>query len=525
MITLQDVSISIAGLSLLEDANLFIAEGYKCGLVGPNGTGKTTLFRALLGEQDYDGKIELTKNLRIVSVEQKLHDLDLSPLEYVMYSDKERTTLFKALENPFITPDEMGDIYDRLLAIDAYTAEGRASAILKGLGFDEDMQLTPLNSFSGGWQMRVALACALFVPSDVLLLDEPTNHLDLEAVVWLEDYLKSYSGTIILVSHDRNFLDNICSHIIALSAKKLDIFKGNYLSFERQRAEKQELLEKNAAKIEEKRKHLQEFVDRFRAKATKAKQAQSRIKMIAKLDVISMLPKDPETTFSFPAPADIAPPLLKIEKGVVGYGDKVVLRNLNIMLRPGEKIVVLGKNGNGKSTLAKVLCQKLALWEGEYFRSNKLEIAYFAQHLLQDSIDKRATPVEHIIQKLNDMGKNSGKKEAMAHLARFGIISCADTLCSKISGGQASRLMLAMICLANPNLLIMDEPTNHLDLDGKDALIDALNAYEGAVVLITHDFHLIEMVADNLWLVDKNTCRPFDGDLSDYRRFLLGSKK
>ncbi len=521
MINIQNLSIRIGSSSLLEDADLFVAKGQKAGLIGPNGTGKTTLLRAILGGQDYIGTIEMPKDVRLVSVAQHINDLDKSPLLHVLESDKERTELFKRLENPNISPEEMGDAYERLMTIDAYSAESRAATILQGLGFDNDMQNQPLSDFSGGWQMRVALASALFVPSDILMLDEPTNHLDLEASLWLEDYLIRYNGTIILISHDRNFLNHICNHIIHLSGKKLELYKGDYDTFQKTRALKMELLAKNAAKIEEKRKHLQSFVDRFRAKATKAKQAQSRMKMIAKLDEVAMLPKDPETVFNFPEPLTVAPPLLKIENGTAGYGDKVVLRNLNIMLNPMDKIAVLGKNGNGKSTLAKVISENLPLMSGDFYRSCKLEVAYFAQHLLEDAIDKKSTPFDHISRKMRMLGKDPLRKNVLAHLARYGIVSCADTLCGNISGGQQSRLMIALICLSAPNLLIMDEPTNHLDIDGRDALIEALNAYEGTVILITHDFHLIEATADTLWLVHNHECKEFTGDIEDYRSFLL----
>lgn len=521
MITLHKLSIGFANLPLLDSADLFVPAGAKCGFVGQNGTGKTTLFNAILGSQDYSGQIELPRNCKVVAIEQNINDMSITPLECVINSDKERTALFKELEEDNLTPERMGDIYDRLLAIDAYTAEGRATEILKGLGFDEDMMLQPLSSLSGGWQKRVCLASALFLPSDLLLLDEPTNHLDLESSVWLLNYLKSYPNTILLISHDRDFLDNLCSHIVHLSGRKLDIYKGNYTSFERQRAEKQELLTKNKEKIAEKRKHLQDFINRFKAKATKARQAQSRIKMLAKIQDVALLPKDAETSFEFPAPKEIAPPLLKVSKANAGYGEKVVLWNLNLLLNPEETVVVLGKNGNGKSTLAKVLADKLPVMQGEVFRSNKLEIGYFAQNLLEDSINKQDTPLEHVLDRMRQLGKPALPKDAMAHLAKFGIVSCADTVCGKISGGQATRLMFALICLSNPNLLILDEPTNHLDIDGKDALIEAINNYEGAVILITHDFHLVEMTADRLWLVDKSHCTQYNEDIEEYKRFLL----
>ncbi len=521
MITLQKFSVGFSHLPLIDNADLFVPDGAKCGFVGPNGTGKTTLFNAILGAQDYSGKIETPRNCNVVAIEQNMDDLSLTPLESVINSDKERTSLLKELEQENLSPERMGDIYDRLLAIDAYTAEGRATEILKGLGFDEEMMLQPLSSLSGGWQKRVCLASALFLPSDLLLLDEPTNHLDLESSIWLLNYLKSYPNMILLISHDRDFLDNLCTHIVHLSGKKLDIYKGNYSSFERQRAEKQELLAKNKGKIEEKRKHLQDFINRFKAKATKARQAQSRIKMLAKMQDVALLPKDAETSFDFPAPKEISPPVLKVSKVNAGYGDKVVLWNLNLLINPDETVVILGKNGNGKSTLAKVLADKLPVMAGEVFRSNKLEIGYFAQNLLEDGINKNETPLQHVQDRMRQLGKPALPKDAMAHLARFGIVSCADTLCGKISGGQATRLMFALICLSNPNLLILDEPTNHLDIDGKDALIEAINNYEGAVILITHDFHLVEMTADRLWLVDKSRCTPYNEDIEEYKRFLL----
>ncbi len=525
MINLQNISIHFPSISILENANLFIDKGQKAGLVAPNGAGKTTLLQAILGKQDFSGKIELAKNLLLVSVAQHLSNLDKSPLSHVIDSHQERSFLLKQLENKNISTEQIADIYERLITIDAYSAEARASNILKGLGFDDVMQKKPLNTLSGGWQMRVALASALFVPSDLLLLDEPTNHLDLEATIWLENFLINYKGTIILISHDRNFLNNVCDHIIYLNAKKLEIYKGNYDAFIKNKAMKLNLLAKNVAKIEEKRKHIQKFIDRFKAKATKAKQAQSRIKMLAKLQEISLLPKDPETIFDFPEPQKVSPPLLKIENASTGYDGTIVLKKLNIVLNPLDKIAVLGKNGNGKSTLAKLIAKKIPLMSGNIFFANNLKIAYFAQNLLETEINKNNTPFEHIFKKMQLLGKNPLRKNILAHLAKYGIVSCADTSCSCISGGQLSRLMLALICLDNPNLLILDEPTNHLDIDARDALIDALNSYEGTIILITHDFHLIETTADTLWLVHNHECKPFDGDINDYRNFLLKNKE
>lgn len=523
MLTLHKFSVGFPGLPLITDADLFVPSGAKCGFVGSNGSGKSTLFNAILDNQDYSGKIELPRSCKIVSVEQNMGDMNLNPLEFVLRSDKEREALFAELNDENLSPERMGDIYDRLIAIDAYTAEGRAASILKGLGFDDDMLLQPLSSLSGGWQKRVCLAAALFLPSDLLLLDEPTNHLDLESSIWLLNYLKNYRNTILLISHDRDFLDNLCTHIVHLDGKKLTIYKGNYHSFEKQRAEKQTLLEKNKEKVAEKKKHLQEFINRFKAKASKAKQAQSRIKMLAKIDEVSLLPKEEESRFDFPVPKEILPPLLRVSKAEAGYGDKVVLRNLNFLLNPEETVVILGKNGNGKSTLAKVIAGKLSTIKGEVFRSNKLEIGYFAQNLLEDSINKNDTPLQHIMDKMIALGRKATLNEAMSHLAKFGIVSCANTKCEKISGGQATRLMFALICLSNPNLLILDEPTNHLDVSGKDALIEAINNYEGSVVLITHDFHFVEMTADRLWLVDNSHCKPYEGDIEDYKKFLLES--
>lgn len=524
MLDINDISLRFAGRPLFDTASAHISDGQKVGLTGRNGCGKSTLFRLILSQLSPDGgEIRLSKGLRVSSVAQEVPEGNDSLLDCVLKADKERAALLEELERAEAEANGMriAEIHERLNAVGANSAVARAGAVLYGLGFSAERQAMPVSSFSGGWRMRVALAAALFVPSDVLLLDEPTNHLDLEAVLWLETYLKRYSGTLVVISHDRSLLNGVCDRILHIEDLKIESYTGNYDTFERTRALRREEREKQAQKTEERRKHLQSFVDRFRYKASKAKQAQSRIKMLEKLEPTVEISAESATRFNFPSPQELPPPLIKIEDGAAGYGDKTVLRRLNLRLDSDDRIALLGANGNGKSTLAKVLSGRLALQSGKMTASSKLAVGYYAQHQT-DELSKNLTAFEQ----LKTVMPDANETQIRAHLGAFGLTrEKADTLIEKLSGGEKSRLLFAMMSKNAPHVLILDEPTNHLDIDARNALIDAVNAFAGAVILITHDPHLIELTADRLWLVADGTCRPFDGDMDDYRALLAENNR
>lgn len=516
MIDINDITVRMGSHVLLSHASAHISDRQKVGLVGLNGCGKSTLFRVLLGEIGTEtGTISFPARTKIAYMEQELSDLSLSLLDYVLEKDTERMVLLKRLETA--DAEELADIHERLTMIDADGAPARAAHILTGLGFQEKDIYRPLSEFSGGWRMRVALAGTLFAPSDYLLLDEPTNHLDLEAVLWFVSHLQKYRGTLLLISHDRTVLNALCTQILHLEHQTLSLYSGNYDTFVQTRTQKQELLQKLAAKQEQKRQHLQSFVDRFRYKATKAKQAQSRLKMLAKMETIPLLTDEGGARFDFPQPVHLAPPLITLEKAAVGYNGKAVLKNLTLQIDSDDRIALLGANGNGKSTLAKLLAGRLKPLEGSISHSKKISVGYFAQHQAEE-LPLEKTALGFMSGLMND----ATETKVRSHLARFGLEGeKALTLIKRLSGGEKARLLFAAMSREAPALFILDEPTNHLDMDARDALIEALNAYEGAVLLITHDLHLIELIADKLWLVQNQTCRPFDGDLEDYKKLLL----
>ncbi len=516
MIDINDITVRMGSKILLSHASAHISDRQKVGLVGLNGCGKSTLFRVLLGEIGTEtGSVSFPSKTRISYMEQELKNLSLSLLDYVLQKDTERTHLLEKLK--VARPDELADIHERLTMIEADSAPARAAHILTGLGFKEEDIYRPLSEFSGGWRMRVALAGTLFAPSDTLLLDEPTNHLDLEAVLWLVSHLQKYRGTLLLISHDRTILNTLCTQILHLEHQGLTLYSGNYDTFTQTRAQKQELLQKLAAKQEQRRQHLQSFVDRFRYKATKAKQAQSRLKMLEKMKTITLLTDEGGARFDFPNPLHLAPPLISLEKGAVGYNEKAVLKNLTLQINSDDRIALLGANGNGKSTFAKLLAGRLKLLEGSITHSKKLAVGYFAQHQAEE-LPLGQTPLTFI----SHLMKEATETKVRSHLARFGLEGeKALTVIGKLSGGEKARLLFAAMCHEAPALLILDEPTNHLDMDAREALIEALNAYEGAVILITHDLHLIELIADKLWLIQNQTCKPFNGDLEDYKKLLL----
>lgn len=516
MIDINDITVRIGSKVLLNHASAHISDGQKVGLIGVNGCGKSTLFRVLRGQLDTEsGNIALPSAARVVTVEQEINDIDLPILEFVLAQDKERDGLLKRLQNA--SAEELGEIHERLNAINASSAEARVAVILNGLGFKNSDFIRPVREFSGGWRMRLALAAALFQPSDILLLDEPTNHLDLETSIWLENHLKKYRGTLLIISHDRTILNSLCGYIVHFDNKKLAVYSGNYDTFRRTRNEQKEMLERSFKKQEQKRRHLESFVERFRYKASKAKQAQSRIKLLEKMPEVTLLADDLSVKFDFPEPSELASPLVNLENVSAGYGDKVILKRLNLSIDNGDRIALLGANGNGKSTFAKLLSGRLQPLGGEMRCTPKLKVGYFAQHQTEE-LPLEKTAAEYMATLMPE----ADETKVRAHLARFGLEKeKALTRISLLSGGEKARLLFAAMTRNAPELLILDEPTNHLDMEARDALVEALNEYAGSVILITHDLHLIELVADDLWLVDKGGCRPYDGDLDDYKKLLL----
>jgi len=519
MLTITDLSYSIDGRPLISGASARIPTGHKVGLVGRNGSGKTTLFRLIRGELVLEGgSITLPSRARIGGVAQEVPSSSTSLLDTVLSADIERAALMAEAET-VQDPARISEVQARLTDIDAWSAEGRASAILKGLGFTAEEMLQPCSDFSGGWRMRVALAGVLFAQPDLLLLDEPTNYLDLEGALWLESYLAKYPHTVIIISHDRELLNRAVGAILHLDDKKLTLYQGGYDTFARTRAEQRAVLVAEAKKQDLRRAHLQSFVDRFKAKASKARQAQSRVKMLEKMTPITPPAEAAKHVFTFPVPEELSPPIINIENGAVGYGGPPVLKRLNLRIDQDDRIALLGRNGEGKSTLSKLLAGKLELESGRIIRSSKLRVGYFAQHQV-DELHLDETPLQHI-QRLRP---NEGQPRLRARMAGFGLMADqAETVVARLSGGQKARLSLLLATIDAPHLLILDEPTNHLDIESREALVEALTAYSGAVILVSHDMHLLGLVADRLWLVSGGTVAPYEDDLPSYRRMLLTS--
>jgi ATP-binding cassette subfamily F protein 3 len=458
----------------------------------------------------------MPRGSRLGYIAQEAPSGTATPFDTVLAADTERAALMIESET-CEDPDRLGDVYERLIAIDAYTAPARAAQILLGLGFDEEMQAQPLDSFSGGWKMRVALAALLFSQPDLLLLDEPSNHLDLEAVMWLEDFLKSYQATIVVVSHERDFLNNVVDHILHLQGGKITLYPGGYDAFERQRAERMAQLAAAKANQDVQRAKLQDYIARNSARASTAKQAQSRQKMLAKMQPIAELANDPSLSFDFPDPSELRPPLITLDMASVGYSEVPILKRLNMRLDPDDRVALLGRNGNGKTTLARLLAAQLAPIDGEMNASGKMKVGYFTQYQVEE-LDADDTPLEHMTRIM----KGSTPAAVRSQLGRFGFSGDkAIGKVGKMSGGEKARLALALITRDAPHLLILDEPTNHLDVDAREALVQALNAYTGAVVLVSHDRHMLELTADRLVLVDSGTAKEFDGSLDDYIAFVL----
>lgn len=526
MLTLTNLTYRIAGRTILEDCSLSIMDGWKVGVVGLNGAGKSTLFKLIAEELHPDaGDISVGARQRLGMVRQDIPECDTPLVDLVMAADVELTALMHASETE-TDPYKIGEIHEQLAACDAYTAPTRAAILLKGLGFREDQLQDPFSSLSGGWRMRVALAAALFTAPDVLLLDEPTNHLDLEAIMWLDEYLVNYPHTLLIISHDRDLLNKCVGHIVHVDNKKLTLYRGNYDTFERERAERAGLQQKMHEKQKAARDHMQSFIDRFRAKASKARQAQSRIKALEKMDIVDAVIRERAIAFTFPQPEPLPPPIITIEGADVGYTPgHPILRRIDQVIDMDDRIALMGANGNGKSTLTKLLSGALTAMEGTIKRHPKLRVGYFSQHQAEE-LDLSSTPYFAMREKMAAKNPEVTEPKVRAVLGSFGFTkTLADNKVADLSGGEKARLMFALISYDAPHILLLDEPTNHLDIDAREALVQALNDYSGAVILVSHDPSMVERVADRLWLVKDGAVKPFDGDLDDYRNFIVQSAR
>jgi ATP-binding cassette subfamily F protein 3 len=520
MLNIEDLTYRLGPRLLFDHASAAVPLGAKVGFVGRNGAGKTTLFRLVSNEiYPEGGACSYPKAARIGRVEQEAPGGPGSLIDFVLLADVERAALLEEAEVA-TDPTRIADIQIRLADIDAHSAPARAGIILSGLGFDHEAQQRSLSEFSGGWRMRVALAAVLFSKPDLLLLDEPTNYLDLEGTLWLIDYLAKYPATIVVISHDRDMLDDVADHILHLDQGKLTLWKGNYTSFEKQRREQIAIRMKHIKKQEAHREHLQSFVDRFRAKATKARQAQSRLRMLEKMEPVEAIVDTDVQPFNFPSPAKpLAPPIVAMQNVSVGYNGRTVLSRLSLNISNDDRIGLLGSNGNGKSTFAKLVAGRLEAMGGELRRSSRLDVGFFAQHQIDD-LDPRGTPYSHVAPLMTD----ATQAKVRGRCAQIGFPNVkADTRIELLSGGEKARLLMGLATFSGPHLIIMDEPTNHLDIDSRAALIEAINAYDGAIILVSHDRHLLEACADRLWLVGNGGVTEFDGDMDDYRKLILDS--
>ena len=505
---------------LIDNATAALASGAHVGLVGRNGAGKTTLFRLVRGDlAPESGVVIVPKGARIGSVEQEAPAGAESLIDFVLSADTEREALMAEAETAS-EPERIAEIHTRLVDIEAHNAPARAARILKGLGFDEPAQGRSLQEFSGGWRMRVALAAVLFSEPNLLLLDEPTNYLDLEGVLWLTDYLQSCPATIVVISHDRDLLDDVAHQILHLDRGKLTLWSGGYSSFERQRREQQILAGKAAKKQEERRAHLQAFVDRFRAKASKAVQAQSRLKMLAKMEPVAAIVDESVQPFKWPPVAKrLSPPIVTMDKVSAGYDGRAVIARIDLSLADDDRIGLLGQNGNGKSTFAKLIAGRLEPLAGRIARANRLQVGYFAQHQI-DELEPGGSVYDHVAERMR--GEVESKIRGRGAMIGFSGARAA-TKVEALSGGEKARLMMGLAAFDGPQLLILDEPTNHLDIDSRGELIEAINDYEGACILVSHDRRLLEACVDRLWLAANGTVKPFEGDLAGYSRFVLGA--
>ncbi|MET0249453.1 MAG: ABC-F family ATP-binding cassette domain-containing protein [Sphingobium sp.] len=517
MLNLSGITVRLGGRVILDRATASLPPRSRVGLIGRNGAGKSTLMKVMIGQLDPDdGSCDMPRGTRLGYIAQEAPSGTATPFDTVLAADLERAALMTESETTE-DPDRLGHIYERLTTIDAYTAPARAARILVGLGFDEEMQGRPLDSYSGGWKMRVALAALLFSNPELLLLDEPSNHLDLEATLWLENFLKSYRGTVVVISHERDLLNNVVDHILHLEGGKITLYPGGYDAFERQRAERLAQQEAARAKQQVEREKLQDYIARNSARASTAKQAQSRAKALARMQPIAAAIEDPTLAFAFPSPPELRPPLITMDMASVGYGDTPILRRVNLRIDPDDRLALIGRNGNGKTTLARLIAAQLAPMEGAMNASAKMQVGYFTQYQVEE-LDVTDTPLEHMTRVM----KGATPGAVRAHLGRFGFSGeRAVQKVGSMSGGERARLALALITRDAPHLLILDEPTNHLDVDSREALVQALNEYSGAVVIVSHDRHMIELVADRLVLVDAGTATNFDGSLEDYTDLIL----
>ena len=518
MLHITDLTYRLGPRMLFDGASAAIPTGARTGFVGRNGTGKTTLFRMIAGDLSPEsGTLQIPNRMRLGQVEQEAPGGPQNLIGFVLDADKERAALLAEADTA-TDPNRIAEVHARLVDIEAHAAPSRAATILQGLGFDEAAQNRALSEFSGGWRMRVALAAVLFTRPDLLLLDEPTNYLDLEGTLWLIDYLATYPATVLIISHDRDLLDAVCDHILHLDAAKLTLWRGNYDSFETQRREQQAIQAKHIKKQEEQRKHLQSFVDRFRASATKASQAQSRIKMLERMKPISAIVDREVMPFHLPSPErPLSPPIVAMDGASTGYDEKPVLSRLSLNISNDDRIGLLGSNGNGKSTFAKLVAGRMVTLAGSLKKSSKMTVGFFAQHQVEE-LGEALTPYSYVAARMKD-GTESRIRGKCAQLG-FPATK-ADTSVSQLSGGEKARLMMGLAAFDGPHLLILDEPTNHLDIDSRSALIEAINGYEGAIVIISHDRYLIDACADRLWLVDGGTVKTFDGDMDDYKSLVL----
>ncbi len=526
MLTISNLTYRIGPRTIIENASLSVTDGWRVGVVGINGAGKSTLFKLISGELQVDGgSISMNSKQRLGMVRQDIPETNTPLIDLVISANEEMAQLLRDVDTEE-DGNKLADMYQRLIDMDAYSAPSKAAMLLAGLGFKESQMTEPFSSFSGGWRMRVALAAALFVEPEILLLDEPTNHLDLEAIMWLETYLLSYPHTLMIISHDRELLNKCIDHVIHVDKKQLTLYTGNYDTFERERAMRLGLQQKMHEKQQAERAHIQQFVDRFKAKASKARQAQSRIKALEKMDIVDAVIADRAVRFVFPNPDKLRPPMISIDHADIGYSaDNPVLFNVNATIDPDDRIALLGANGNGKSTLMKLIAGKLGVMKGHIHRSGKLRIGYFSQHQTEE-LDVNSTPYQEMFKLMH--AKNPDVKEPIVR-AKLGAFKfsrdLADNRIADLSGGEKARLLFAFMSFDAPHLLLLDEPTNHLDVDAREALVQALNAYEGAIVIVSHDPNMVERVADRLWVIKDGACSNFDGDLDDYRAFTIESRR
>jgi len=526
MLTINNLTYRIGARTIFDEANLSLSDNWKVGVVGLNGAGKTTLFKLISGELQADiGQIFVPEGQSFGQVEQNMPDVDTPLIDMVINSHKELSAALKAAETE-TDPYKIAEIYEKLTELDAYTARSRASILLTGLGFTNEQLETPFSSLSGGWRMRVALASALFLQPEILLLDEPTNHLDLEAIMWLENYLANYPHTLLIISHDREMLNKCVSHVVHVDKQKLTLYTGNYDAFENTRITKMGLQQKMFEKQQAQVAHMQKYIDRFRYKASKAKQAQSRIKALERMDLVDAVIADRVVKFKFPQPEEITGPMISIKKADVGYvAGKPVLRDVYESIDMTDRIALLGANGNGKSTLIKLIAGKLDTMKGEMVRFGKLRIGYFSQHQTEE-LDITSTPYKEMCRMVLEKNGDYKEPQVRAILGQFGFSkTLADNRIGDLSGGEKARLLFAFMSYNAPHILLLDEPTNHLDMDSREALVQALNEYEGAVIIVSHDPSMVERVADRLLLIADGKCQNFNGTLDDYRDFIIQSRR